>query len=305
MAQLAVQRTDEAAKRLRWRSYATAYLFLIPFFVPFIALWLWPILEGLYISFTNASLVSPDRQFVGLENYQRLVTDGVYRESLGNTVVFVLENVPILVIGGLLLALLLNQQMPGRAAIRAAFVSPYLITGAAVALIWQFVLNPQYGILNSWLAGAGLPTQNWLQQPGEAMWAIVLITAWWRIGFPLLVILAGLQEIPEELHEAAKIDGAGIMQRFWYITLPMLAPVLIFVLIIRLIDSFKVFAQVWLVTEGGPFGSTRVLIQMLYETAFQDYRIGYGAAIGWTLFLIVLIVTLVQLRVFKRMESDD
>jgi len=133
----------------------------------------------------------------------------------------------------------------------------------------------------------------------------VLITLWWRVGFPLLVLLAGLQEIPGELYEAARLDGAGAWQRFWRITLPLLAPVLLFVLIIRLIDSFKVFAQVYLVTGGGPVGSTRVLIQYLYEVGFQDFRSGYAAAIGWSLFVIILGVTLVQMRLLRRQEADE
>ncbi len=293
------------AHRFHWPGGLTAYLFLLPFLVPFALLWLFPILQGLYLSFTNASLTPGQERFVGLANYQELLRDGVYLHSVGNTFVFVVENVPLLVVGGLLLALLTNEPLPGRAAFRAAFVAPYLITGSAVAIIGKFVLSPDTGVLNTWLADAGLPGQQWLDNPGQAMWAVVLITLWWRVGFPFLVILAGLQEIPGELYEAAKIDGAGAVQRFRYVTLPLLAPVLLFVLIIRLIDSFKVFAQVFLVTGGGPFGSTRVMLQYLYEAGFQDYRTGYAAAIGWSLFLIILVVTLFQLRFFRGVERYE
>lgn len=291
--------------RRRQPGALVAWVFLGPFLVPFALFWAMPILQGLYLSFTNASLTAAQERFVGLANYQRLFTDPTYRKSLGNTVVFVVENVPVLVVAGLLLALLLNESMPGLAVIRAAFVAPYLITASAVAIIWQFVLDPTTGLLNAWLAGVGLPTQQWLNEPGQAMGAIVLITLWWRVGFPLLVLLAGLQEIPGELYEAAKLDGAGPLQRFWSITLPLLAPVLFFVLIIRLIDSFKVFAQVYLVTGGGPVGSTRVLLQYLYEVGFQDFRSGYAAAIGWSLFLIILAVTAVQLRFLRRFGAHD
>jgi ABC-type sugar transport system permease subunit len=282
-----------------------AWAFLAPFLAPFLLFWALPIVHGLYVSFTNASLMAAQERFVGLENYQRLLADAVYRRSLANTVLFVVENVPILVVGGLLLALLLNQALPGLALIRAAFVAPYLITASAVAIIWQFVLDPTTGLLNVWLAQVGLPAQRWLNEPGQAMGAIVLITLWWRVGFPLLVLLAGLQEIPGELHEAAELDGAGAWQRFWRITLPLLAPVLFFVLIIRLIDSFKVFAQVYLVTGGGPVGSTRVLLQYLYEVGFQDFRSGYAAAIGWSLFLIILAVTAVQMRFLRRYGTHE
>jgi len=293
------------AARPRRTQALVAWLFVLPFLAPFVLFWAAPIVHGLYLSFTNASLTGAEERFVGLANYQRLLADPTYRRALGNTVVFVVENVPVLLAAGLLLALLLNQSMPGLAAIRAAFVAPYLITASAVAIIWQFVLDPATGLLNDWLAEVGLPTQRWLSEPGQAMGAIVLITLWWRVGFPLLVLLAGLQEIPGELYEAARLDGAGAWQRFWRITLPLLAPVLFFVLIIRLIDSFKVFAQVYLVTGGGPVGSTRVLIQYLYETGFQDFRTGYAAAIGWSLFVIILGVTAIQMRLLRRYGTHE
>jgi multiple sugar transport system permease protein len=293
------------AARRGGRPALVAWLFLLPFLAPFLVLWAMPIVHGLYLSLTNASLTGAEERFVGPANYQRLLADPSYRRALANTVVFVVENVPVLVVAGLLLALLLNQSMPGLALIRAAFVAPYLVTASAVAIIWQFVLDPATGLLNVWLAEVGLPAQRWLSEPGQAMGAIVLITLWWRVGFPLLVLLAGLQEIPGELYEAARLDGAGAWQRFWRLTLPLLAPVLLFVLIIRLIDSFKVFAQVYLVTGGGPVGSTRVLIQYLYEVGFQDFRSGYAAAIGWSLFLIILGVTLVQMRWLRRQDSNE
>ena len=294
-----------ALRQSRWRGALTGYLFLAPFLVPFVLLWLVPIVHGLYLSFTNSNLILAREDFIGLDNYQRLLSDPSYIGSLANTVVFVLENVPLLMAVGLLLALLLNEPLLGRAAIRASFVAPYLITGSAVAIIWQFVLDPTTGLLNAWLREAGLPAQNWLNQPGQAMWAVTLITLWWRVGFPMLVLLAGLQDIPKETYEAASIDGAGALDRFRFITLPLLAPVLVFVLIIRLIDSFKVFAQVYLVTAGGPAGSTRVLLQYLYEAGFKDFRVGYAAAIGWSLFLIILVVTLIQLRFFRKVEGYD
>ncbi len=289
--------------RSRWPKSLTGFLFLTPFLVPFAAFWLWPIANGLYLSFTDANMLrAGEANAIGLENYSQLLSDRVYRQSMGNTLLFVVENVPVLVIGGLLLAVLLNEPLTARAGIRAVFVAPYLITGSAVAIIWQFVLDPSTGWLNSWLSSVGLPIQNVLSQPDQAMWAVTLITLWWRVGFPLLVILAALQDIPQDLYDAAKIDGAGAVQRFRTITLPLITPVLIFVLIIRLIDSFKVFAQVYLVTGGGPFGSTRVAIQYLYETGFLDFRTGYAAAIGWSVFLIILVVTAVQLLILRRVR---
>lgn len=289
--------------RFRWPKGLTGLLFLTPFLVPFAAFWLWPIANGLYLSFTDYNMLrAGESNVIGFDNYTQLANDNVYRESMGNTLLFVVMNVPVLVIGGLLLAALLNEPLTARAGLRAVFVAPYLITGSAVAIIWQFVLDPSTGWLNTWLVSASLPTQSWLSQPGQAMGAVTLITLWWRVGFPLLVILAALQDIPQDLYDAAKIDGASAIQRFRTITLPLITPVLIFVLIIRLIDSFKVFAQVFLVTGGGPFGSTRVAIQYLYEVAFLDFRTGYAAAIGWSVFLVILLVTAIQLLILKRVR---
>lgn len=292
-------------RRSRWRRGLVAYLFLLPFLIPFLLFWIAPIVEGLYLGFTNASLLQAEQRFVGLDNYRRLFDDATFRSSLSNTLLFVVQNVPVLMVVGLLLALVLNEPLYGRAAIRAAFIAPYLITGSAVAIAWQFMLNPTTGVINRWLTSSDLPTQSWLNGTDSAMWVVTVITLWWRVGFPLLVILAALQDVPQELYEAAKIDGASTFERFRSITLPLITPVLIFVLIIRLIDSFKVFAQVYLVTEGGPFGSTRVVLQYLYERGFQDYQTGYAAAIGWALFLIILVVTLVQLVILRRIETYD
>lgn len=275
------------------------YLFLAPFLVPFCFFFVYPILEGVYVSFSNTNIATGESAFVGLHNYQALAQDLVFWHSLRNTMIFVIENVPVLILGGLLLALLLNQHFPGRGAVRSIFIAPYLITGSAIAIIWEAVLDPQAGLLNQYLAMLGLSPQAWLGAAATAMPAIVLVTLWWRVGFPLLVLLAGLQDIPQELYESAWLDGAGAFETFRFITLPRLMPVLAFVTIIRFIDSFKVFAQVYLITGGGPYGSTRVLLQYLYETGFQYYKAGYAAAIGWILFLIIMVVTVFQLRFLR------
>ena len=275
-------------------------LFAAPFLALFLFLWGAPIVSGFWLSLTDTNVAEGTGGFVGLANYASLLTDPDFLSALGNTALFVVLNVPVLVAAGLLLALMLNQNLGGRAGIRAAFISPYLLTGAAVAIIWQTVLNPLGGNLNQILSSVGLPEQAWLSNPGEAMGAVVLITLWWRVGFPLLVLLAALQDIPAQLYESARLDGANVFQRFRYVTLPAIAPVLMLVILLRLIDSFKVFEQVYLVTAGGPAGSTRVVLQMLYESGFRDFQTGYAAAIGWALALIILVVTAVQLLMTRR-----
>lgn len=281
-----------------------ALAFLAPFGLLYLFMWAFPVFRGFYTSLTDTNLAKGTGGFTGFANYGELLSDPDFRRTLGNTVLFVVGNVPVLIAAGLLLALLLNGPLGGRSAIRAAFVSPYLLPGAAVAIIWQFVLNPATGPLNKLLSAIGMPTQDWLSQPDQAMGAVILITLWWRVGFPLLVLLAALQDIPADLYESARLDGASAWQRFRYVTLPGIAPILGLVIILRLIDSFKVFEQAYLVTAGGPDGSTRMVLQQLYEVGFRDFRTGYASAIGWTLAVLILLVTLVQLFFLRRSERN-
>ncbi|TCO21104.1 multiple sugar transport system permease protein/sn-glycerol 3-phosphate transport system permease protein [Kribbella steppae] len=288
-----------ASKREKPRSWS-AVIFLAPFGLLFLFLWAVPIIRGFYLSLTDVNVAEGTGGFVGLANYTNLFGDGDFQAALGHTVLFVVLNVPVLVAAGLILALVLNRDLSGRNMLRAAFVGPYLLPGAAVALIWTLVLDPVDGSLNTILKAVGLPVQQWLTEPGQAMGAVVLLTLWWRVGFPLLILLAALQDIPKQLYESARIDGAGRWQQFVYVTSPGIAPVLGLVVLLRLIDSFKVFEQVYLLTQGGPSGSTRVVLQMLYETGFRDFRTGYAAAIGWLLALIILVVTVVHQVVSRR-----
>jgi ABC-type sugar transport system permease subunit len=296
-----VSRATPKAARSRG---SAAILFLTPFAVLYLLLWAVPVINGLYLSTTDVNVADGTGGFVGLDNYLGLARDSDFRAAFGHTLLFVVLNVPILIAVGLILALVLNRDLSGRNMLRAAFVSPYLLPGAAVALIWNLVLNPVNGSLNTVLEKVGLPTQQWLTQPGQAMGAVVLLTLWWRVGFPLLILLAALQDIPKPLYEAARIDGASAWQQFRYVTLPGIAPVLGLVILLRLIDSFKVFEQVYLLTAGGPSGSTRVVLQMLYETGFRDFRTGYAAAIGWVLALVILVVAIAQQLLTRRAANN-
>jgi ABC-type sugar transport system permease subunit len=289
--------------KLRFRD-VTPYLFLLPFGIPFLIFFAYPIIQGFFLSFSFQNLMTGEQYFIGLKNYIDLFRDEVFVKSVVNTLIFVVANVPLLVGAGLALAIMLNESIRGRVIFRSIFVAPYLITGAAVAIICQFILSTT-GLLNYYLVRSGLPPQGWLGKPGQAWLAIVLITLWWRVGFPAVVFLAGLQDVPDELYEAARIDGASDWQCFWRITIPMLRPVIMFVAIMRFIASFQVFDQVYLVTVGGPYGSTRVMIQYLYENGFQYYKTAYASAIGWVLFGMVLIVTLIQMKFFRMGSAYD
>jgi multiple sugar transport system permease protein len=298
---LTVDKVEPRRKKIRKKDIIP-FLFLLPFGLPFLLLFVWPLFHGLYITFTNYHLIKGTSNFVGLKNYIDLFFhDPLFITSLKNTLLFVAINVPGVVIIALAIALMLSYPIKGRALFRAAFVTPYFISGAAAAILFQFMFLPS-GMANYYLGKLGLQPFSVETNTTIAICVILLITVWWRVGLPTVVFLAGIQDIPDEFYEAARVDGAGAWQCFRYITLPLLRPVMVFVIIIRLIFTFSMFDQVYLVTQGGPYGSTRVLLQYLYEKAFSYYDMGTGSAIGWILFFFILIFSLLQIR-YQRLSS--
>jgi multiple sugar transport system permease protein len=295
------RRTSRIGRQLGWRSFAP-FLYLAPFLIFFAIFQIYPIFYGLYISLTRWDLVSAPK-FIGLTNYINLGKDSLFWTSLGNTVFFVGLNAPLAVVIPLSLAILVSESIPGRALFRSAFTTPLMISVSSVGVLWVWFLNPTFGLINSYLSLVGLPGQNWLTQNGWAMVAVVITTVWWTSGWNLVLFLAGLQEIPESLYEAAKLDGANSWALFRYITLPGLRPTMLFVGVTTIIGSFRVFGQVLVMTNGGPFDSTRTLVQHIYETGFRNFRMGSASSIAWALFLIVMIFTLLQFRLMRETES--
>ena len=281
----------------------TPYWFILPHAILFILFFLYPLLQGLYLSAFDVDFLRGTQKFVGFGNYAELFGDELFWLSLKNTVVFVLESTPLLLIMGLVIALATNAAIPGRIPIRMSFVAPLVVSTSAVSIIWRLILLPDVGVLNYFLRALGLRGQAWLNQQGWAMFAIVVMTVWWTVGFNILLFLAGLQDIPSHLYEAAKIDGASSWDAFWRITLPLLRPTLLFVCIWQVRGSFLVFGQVFMLTQGGPFNSTRVLLYHLYETAFSYFRLGSGCAMGWVLFVIMMVFSLIQKRVLEPKHS--
>jgi ABC-type sugar transport system permease subunit len=278
----------------------TPYLFLLPGLFLFVSYRLYPLLDGLHLSFTNARLGRAQYAFVGWANYARLLDDTRFQTSLVNTVFYtVASTLPILAVP-LVLAVLLNRGIPLRAVLRSAFFFPFTLSVVTVGLTWLWLLDPVVGPLNYYLRAAGLPARSWLADPATAMWAIILTTVWWVAGYYLVIYLAGLQDIPRELYEAAALDGAGGWRSFWAITLPLLRPVLLFVLVTHVIGSFQIFGQVYILTNGGPGDATRTVVQHLYETAFQNFfHFGSASAMAWVLFAIILGFSLLQFRLLR------
>ena len=258
-----------------------------------------PMLASLGISFTNWSLLAP-AQWVGFDNYRSLWSDAEFRSSLGHTLVFIAGYLPLVLVSGLAVALALNQRIRGLALFRTIYFLPVVTSWVVVALIWKWLLNPQTGVVDYLIGLVGVNGPGWWVDPHWAMPSIILASAWKDIGFVMIILLAGLQSIPDDYYEAASLDGAGRIALFRHITLPLLSPALFFVVVISLINNFQVFDQVWVMTQGGPAGSTSVVMERIVKNAFSFGRMGYAAAMSWVLFAIILMITLLQFRLQRR-----
>ena len=281
------------------RGWVTAYLFLAPGLLLFAAFRVYPLLEGLYLSFTNARLGRGASALVGFANYERLLDDTRFHVSLVNTAFYtVASTLPVLAIP-LLLAVALNRGAL-RTVLRSAFFFPFTLSVVTVGLTWLWLLDPVVGPFNYYLREFGVPVRSWLADPATAMWAIIATTVWWVTGYYLVIYLAGLQDIPRDFYEAAAIDGAGAIRSFWAITLPLLRPVLLFVFVTHMIGSFQIFGQVFVLTQGGPGDATRTVVQHLYETAFQNlFHFGSASAMAWVLFAVILVFSVLQFRLLR------
>ena len=269
-------------------------LFLLPILIGFLVFIIYPVFYSLGVSFTDWDLINP-MKFVGIKNYQSLVNDSTFWNSLKNTFLFIIGYLPSVMIIGLLVALLLNSKLCLKPVFRGVYFLPVVTSWVAVSLVWKWLFNPKYGLINYFLTMIGLHGPNWLNDPKTAMLAIIITSVWKDIGFIMVLYLGGLQNISVSLYEAADIDGADKWHQFWKITLPMLKQTTFFVSMISLINSFQVFDQVNIMTAGGPGDATTVLVQNIYNSAFKYSEMGYAAAMSWILFLIILVVSVVQM----------
>jgi multiple sugar transport system permease protein len=279
--------------------------FCVPFLVVYAAFLIYPMLLGVRLSLFNWSLTGTGTdQFLGLGNYRELIADDAVWESLWHTVLFTLLSTPPLVGIALLMALLTNRTMRFRWLYRLAYFAPYVLPVSVVVLIWTWLYQPGFGLINGTLTALGLPEIDWLTDERWAMLAVVIATVWWTVGFNYLLYLAGLQDIPDELYEAADIDGAGPLAKLRRITLPLLKRTTGLVLVLQILASLKIFDQIYLMTYGGPNFATRPIIQYIYESGFTNYRIGYASAISYVFFALIVLVSLAQFKLFARRQEE-
>ncbi|MDQ3657270.1 MAG: sugar ABC transporter permease [Chloroflexota bacterium] len=285
---------------VRRREAMVAYALLSPAIVLFLVFIAGPLVGAIVLSFFEWNLLT-DAEFVGIDNYRQLFTDDTALAAVRNTFVFAFWSLVTHLGLGLLLALAVQRAIPGvlKYLFRTAIFFPVIMSWAAVSLIWLFILDPNFGFINYYLDQLGLRTESWLLMPDTAMPAIILVDLWKTIGFTFILLLAGLQGVPAHLHEAAKIDGAGSVRRFWDITLPMLSPTLFMTAILTFIGAFQIFEPMFIMTGGGPLDTTVSIVMHIYETGFRRFEMGYASAMAIGVFVVILAVTLIQMRLSR------
>jgi len=295
-------------KKQRALSFKTtttaAYFFLAPALSAIFIFFFIPVIAAFIISFTDFDIYTLGNfstlRFIGFENYIKLFNDDLFWTALGNTFYFVVVAGPLSIAVSLTAALMLNSKLVKfKSLFRLAYFLPVVTTLVAVAIVWRFIYHPNFGILNFFLGLIGINPIDWLGDPDWAMPSIILLAVWKNFGYNMIIFIAGLQNIPEELYEAADIEGANAFQKFKHITLPMLAPTTIFVSIITMIGYFQLFAEPYVMTQGGPLNRTLSIVQYMYQEGFRWWNMGYSASIAFVLFIIIFIGTLIQFKVQK------
>jgi multiple sugar transport system permease protein len=310
-------RTDRAARTqgpkrrrgvritlFRMRREWSAYLFLAPGLIIFSIFTVAALIFAFYLTFHEWNAIEPYKPYVGLDNYRDMIHDKNYRQSVVNTVYYTGGSVPLGMLVGFTVALLLNLPIRFRGMFRTLYYLPVVTPLVAASILWKWLYNGDYGLFNYYLLKGHLIDHPllWLSSQNLAMPSVILMTVWMSSGFSMVVYLAGLQSIPDELYEAAKIDGAGPLARLRHITIPMLRPTTLFLLVIGIIGSFQVFTQIFIMTNGGPVDKTTTMVFFIYQAAFKFYEFGYGSTLAFGLFAMLFVLTLIQLRLYRRAD---
>ncbi|MFG2551005.1 carbohydrate ABC transporter permease [Streptomyces sp. NPDC048581] len=287
-----------AHRRAARRERATAWAFIAPSVVVILGLSVVPVIWSLLLSFRADDLVTPGR-WVGLDNYRALAQDPNFRTAVGNTLLYAGLYVPLSLVGGLAMALALNRRIRFVGLYRTLVFIPFVVSATAQGVLFSFILDPEFGVAGALLDELGVSRQGFLSDPGQALYLLVLISLWSGLGFCVVVYLAALQDVPPELVEAARLDGAGRGRVLWHVTLPALTPVTVFLLLWQFITALQVFDLIYVTTKGGPLGSTTVVVYFVWQQAFQMFTAGYGAAAAYVL-AVALFVAGGALRVVRR-----
>ncbi|GAA0371947.1 carbohydrate ABC transporter permease [Bacillus horti] len=276
------------------------YLMVSPALIVFVLFFIYPIFYMLYLSVHSWNFISPTKDFIGLQNFAELFRSSEFLQVIVNSLLYTILTVSITLTIALLLAMWLNKSGIVYGFVQGAIFSPYIISMVSVSMLWMWLLDPQYGLLNWFLSLFNLPQLEWLAHPSTSLLSLVLVAVWKGIGFNTLVFIAGLQSIPKDIYEAAELDQASRWRAFIKLTLPMLSPTLFFLLIINMIGSFQVFETIAIMTSGGPINSTNTLVYFIYENGFRFYKIGLASAAGVILLLIISVLTIIYFKLLSK-----
>lgn len=276
------------------------WIFVIPSLIPLIVFWIYPIFRSLFISFTDWDYMSPTYNFVFLDNFKSLFTDERFYEALWNTIVFSVGTIVPTIIGGLLLALLLEKNFRGSGIYKFILFSPWVTPTVAVSIVWTWIFEPQVGMANTVLEFFHLPGLQWIQSSDTAMLSVILVTVWKSLGYAMIFYLSALEKVPKDLYEACGLDGAKKWQRFRDITIPCISPTTFFLMIITMVNSLQAYDQIQILTQGGPSGSTRTLLYMYYQLGFEEFNMGEATAVAMVIILITVLLSCVQFTASKK-----
>lgn len=285
---------------LEKQKWMAAYIFIAPIVILFILFRIYPFFFNFVLSFMKWNVFKNQGTWIGLKNYVNLVHDRVFFIAVKNTLLYTIVFLPFQITLALAIALLLNTKFSGRGFCRTVFFMPYVVTLVATAAVWKWLYDPTGGLVNAVLERLGLPTCLWLRESDTALVSVIIYSIWQSVGYSMIILLAGLQAIPQRHYEAAKIDGANRLQSFIHITLPLLIPIILFVLVMMTITSFGVFNQVYIMTGGGPSNATLVLILYTYYQAFEFLKFSYGAAIATVFFIFTLLVAILEFKILGK-----
>jgi multiple sugar transport system permease protein len=291
-------------RRMWWSDNLAGWGFISPTVVLIGLFGLVPLVWAFVLSFEQNDLISPGK-WVGLRNYRKLLHDPQFSNSVRNTLMYTLVFVPVCVVGSMLVAAALNRQIRGITFYRVAVFIPVVTSTVATATIFNWLLDPDFGLVNVALNKVGVPSQGFFRDPHEALLSIVAMTVWGWLGFGVIIYLAALQSVPADLLEAAAIDGCTRWRAFWRVEVPLLAPTTVFLVIWLTINSLQLFDEIFVTTKGGPVGSTTVVVYYLYQQAFQFFNGGYASAVAFALFVAILVITVIQLTVGRRLSYGD
>jgi ABC-type sugar transport system permease subunit len=296
----AANRGRPGRTRRQKREILVAYLFLSPALLLFIVFIAAPFLGAFGLSLFSWDMFTP-AQFVGLANYGHLLTDAAAHTAIWNTVIFTFWSLVLHLGVGMLLALAVNRAIAGalKYFFRTAYFFPFMMSWASVSLMWLYLLDPNFGIVNYYLGLLKLPTPNWLATSSTALPSLIVVDLWRTLGFTFIVLLAGLTSVPPHFYEAARLDGAGAWRRFWSVTLPMMSPTLLFTCVITVVGAFQIFDPMFVMTSGGPGTATTSIVLYIYQTGFQNFQMGYASTLALIVFLVIMVLTVIQLRLSR------